>query len=81
MVGKETDKIGASDTSIDDLLSAFPDLAEDHVDCCSLAPLLLLDMISRPAQADEPLLWDAMLALEKALAEGTLAGVHVHLQV
>ena len=44
---------------------------------CSLAPLLALDRVSRPVQADEPLLRDAMLAMEKALAEGTPAEIQI----
>jgi hypothetical protein len=73
MVDTETDEFGASEVFLDDLLSAFPDLSEDHVERCSLAPLLALDTVSRPVQADEPLPRDAMLAIEKALAEGTPA--------
>ena len=36
-----------------------------------------LDTVSRPVQADKPLLRDAMLAIEKALAEGTLAEIQI----
>ena len=55
MVDTETDEFGASEVYLDDLLSAFPDLSDDHVERCSLAPLLALDTVSRPVQADEPL--------------------------
>ena len=77
MVDTETDEFGASEVFLDDLLSAFPDLSEDHVERCSLAPLLALDTVSRPVQADEPLPRDAMLAIEKALAEGTPAEIQI----
>ena len=46
MVDTETDEFGASEVFLDDLLSAFPYLSEEHVERCSLAPLLVLDMIS-----------------------------------
>ena len=77
MVDTETDEFGASEEFLDDLLSAFPDLSEDHVERCSLAALVALDTVSRPVQADEPLLRDAMLAIVKALAEGTLAEIQI----
>ena len=77
MVDTETEEFGASEVFLDDLLSAFPDLSEDHVERFSLAPLLAIDTVSRPVQADEPLPWDAMLAIEKALAEGTLAEIQI----
>ena len=77
MVDTETDEFGESEVFLDNLLSAFPDLSEDHMERCSLAPLLALDTVSRPVQADKPLPWDAMLAIEKALAEGTQAEIQI----
>ena len=77
MVNTETDEFGALEVFLDDLLSAFPDLSEDHVERCSLAPLLALDTVSQSVQADVTLLRDAMLAIEKALAEGTPAEIQI----
>ena len=75
MVDTEMDEFRASEVFLVDLLSAFPDLSGDHVERCSLAPLLARDMVSRPLQTEEPLPRDAMLAIEKALAEGTPAEI------
>ena len=77
MFDTETDEFGASEVFLDDLLSAFPDLFDDHVERCSLAPLLALDTVSRPVQADKPLPRNAMLAIERALAEGTPAEIQI----
>ena len=46
MVYTEMDEFKASDVFLDNLLSAFPNLSEEHMECCSLAPLLALNMIS-----------------------------------
>ena len=46
MVDKEMDEFRASKVFLDDLLSAFPFYSEDHMEHCSLAPLLALDMVS-----------------------------------
>ena len=46
MVYTEMDELGASDVFLDNLLSAFPNLSKEHVERCSFALLLVLDMIS-----------------------------------
>ena len=77
MVDTDTDEFGASEVFLNNLLSAFTDLSKDHMERCSLAPLLALDTVSQPVQVDEPLLRDAMLAIEKALVEGTPAEIQI----
>ena len=72
-VRTKTDRFGLFDVFIDDIISVFPALSDDHVDRCSLAALLAMEVTSRPVTEHEPLPRDDMLALDKAHAEATPA--------
>ena len=71
IVNPGTDSHGLTDVFMDNLVSVFPALSKKHIDRCSLAALLAIEVTSRPLLDDEPLQWEAMLAIEKAMAEGT----------
>lgn len=75
LVDPGMDKHGTNDVYLDDILSAFPALSDDHVERCALAPLLALEVVSRPVLTGlgETLPRDDMLAVDKAKAEGTPA--------
>ena len=65
------DEYGGSEVFIDDIFSAFLDLSPEHIDRGKFAPLIAIESISRPSHAKEPLPRDDMLAIDKAIAEGT----------
>ena len=79
LVDPETDKFGTTEVFIDDLMALFPWLSRAHLERCSNATLLALELLSRPLGKNEPLPRDAMLALEKAVAEGTPAEIQIML--
>ena len=65
------DEYGGSEVFIDDIFSAFLDLSQDHIDRGQFSPLLAIETLSRPSHEHKPLPRDDLLALEKAVAEGT----------
>jgi len=65
------DEHGGSEVFIDDIFLAFLDLSQDHINRGQFSPLLAIETLSRPPHKQEPLPRDDMLALEKAVAEGT----------
>jgi hypothetical protein len=65
------DNFGTTDVFIDDLITAFPAISEKHVQRGSRAPLLALEIVGRPMAQREPLPRDPLLAIDKAIAEGT----------
>ena len=73
LVDPETDEFGTTEVFIDDLIGVFPWLSQPHLERCSNSTLLALELVSRPLGKKEPLPRDAMLALDKAIAEGTPA--------
>ena len=77
IVDPNIDAYGLTDVFIDDIITVFPALSQEHVERCSQAALLALDAASRPVLPDEPLPRDHMLATDKALAEGTPAEVQI----
>ena len=77
IVDPGTDTPGLVDVFLDDLISVFPALSDKHIDRCSLVALLALEVTSQPLLDAEPLQWEAMLAIEKAMAEGTPAEARI----
>ena len=77
IVNPKIDSFGLVDVFIDDIISVFPALSQEHVKKCSLAPLLALDATSRPVHPHEKVPRDPMLATEKAIAEGTPAETQI----
>ena len=73
LITPNTDKFGLIDVFLDDIISVFPAISGDHVDRCSLAALLAMEVTSRPNLKFESLPREEMLALEKAIAEATPA--------
>jgi hypothetical protein len=72
LVDPEADSHGRSDVFIDDIFSAIPAISPDHEARAAQAVLLALAVIGRPVLPDgETLTRDDLLALAKALAEGT----------
>ena len=65
------DDFGTTDVFIDDLITAFPAISEEHVLKGSRAPLLALEVVGRQVASIEPLPRDPLLAIDKAIAEGT----------
>jgi len=71
MVDPCVDEHGGSEVFVDDMFSAFLDLSQDHTNRRHFSPLLAIETLSRPPHEQEPLSRDDMLALEKAVSEGT----------
>jgi len=75
MVDPEADEFGTADVFLDDIFSAIPQLDGDSPgDRGAQAALLALDVLGRPLLPDgESLPRDEVLAIDKAIAEGTPA--------
>jgi len=76
MVDPEADEFGTADLVLDDIFSAIPQLDGDSPgDRGARAALLVLDVLRRPLLPDggESLPRDKVLAIDKAIAEGTPA--------
>ena len=76
MVDPEADKLGTADVVLDNIFSAIPQLDRDSPgDRGAQAALLALDVLGRPLLPDggESLPRDEVLAIDKAIAEGTPA--------
>jgi len=76
MIDPEADKFGTADVFLDDIFSAIPQLDGDSPrDRGAQAALLALDVVGRPLLLDggESLPRDEVLAINKAIAEGTPA--------
>ena len=76
MVDPEADEFGTADVFLDDIFSAIPQLDGDSTgDRGAQAALLALDVLGRPLLPDsgESLPRDEVLAIDKAIAEGTPA--------
>jgi len=74
MVDPEADEFGTADVFLDDNFSAIPQLDGDSAgDRGAQAALLALDVLGQPLLPDggESLSRDAVLAIDKAIAEGT----------
>ena len=72
LVDPGMDKHGTTEVYLDDILGAFPFTSLAWVKRCALAPLLALEIFSRPVVSDgETLPRDDMLAIDKAMAEAT----------
>jgi hypothetical protein len=56
---------------LNDLFLAFPALSDDHIKRGSQAVPLVIDIVSHPLAQHESTLHNVLLALDKALAEGT----------
>ena len=77
-VDTEADEFGMTDVFLDDLITVFPALNEDHINRGALAALLALDVVSRPLVTNgETLPRDHMLAIDKAMAEGTPSEIQI----
>jgi len=75
MINPEADEFGTADVFLDDIFSAIPQLDGDSPgNCGAQAALLALDVLGRPLLPDggESLPRDEVLAINKAIAEGTL---------
>ena len=76
MVGPEAGEFGTADVFLDDIFSAIPQLDGDSPgDRGGQAALLALDVLGQPLLPDggESLPRDEVLAIDKAIAEGTPA--------
>ena len=71
MVDPGVGECGTTEVFLDDIFSAFPALSKSHVQRGSQATLLALEIIARPLLENETVSRDDMLAIAKALAEGT----------
>ena len=71
IVDPDPDEFGGADVYLDDVFSAVPALSEMHSRRGYEAVLLAIAVIGRPLSEDEKVLRDELLAIEKALAEGT----------
>ncbi len=77
-VDVKADEFGMTDVFLDDLITVFPALSADHINRRAHAALLALDAVSRPLVTEgESLPRDHMLALDKAMAEGTPAEIQI----
>jgi len=76
MVVPKADEFGTADVFLDNVFSAIPQLDEDSPgDRGAQAALLALDVLGQPLLPDggESLPRDKVLAIDKAIAEGTPA--------
>jgi hypothetical protein len=71
IVDPEADEFASAEVFVDDIFSAFPALSDDHVQRGSQAALLAMEIIGRPIIQNESLPRDDILAIAKAMAEGT----------
>jgi hypothetical protein len=62
---------GAADVYIDDIFNVFPLLSDQHWKRGRNAALLAIDCMGRPTRVDDPLPRDPLIAVKKALAEGS----------
>jgi hypothetical protein len=78
-VDPKVDAFGSNDVFIDDIVGVFPDLSVSHTNRCTLSPLLALEIAGRPLLSleGEKLPRDEILALAKAMAEGTPAEAQI----
>ena len=67
----EVDEFGSTEVFVDDLFTTFPALSEDHIKQCAEAIPLAVEIIGHPLTLEELLHRNVLLAMTKAMAEGT----------